>query len=278
MNYKIEDVARFYSELLGKNYYNINVNCNFNTNYDAVQGILIVARKPFSIPSIDSETLEINLEFYVDSTKEVDKLRVLEELSKILGYRTGKFQSNNKEFTFNNYLEFNRTVTAPVVDKGNYTQVILINGTCLITGKKGGLIGNSIRTSLIINPGNLTDEIEGEVAVLESSSGLVKETESPIMANEKFAKSFNKSQVYSYSYTILLLKDKISEKLFKAAKNIEPFEINERIDLKENYPAFVGDSFSSTKKCIITDIQLSANAGAFMSVIITLQDKLDLQG
>ena len=276
-NLRVEDLAVKFQDLLGENY-RVSVNCDINPSADKVQVVLYPSRKPYKIEGINSEVIEIYVELYMPVLIQETKEQILAQVNKALnGYRKGKIISNGEEFKFFSFLDFIRPLQAPVVDTGTMMQLIALTGSVLITGQNGALVGNEVETSFIFNPEKPEERLEGKVEVLSSSFSLVKEPESPQMASSKVAKAFNKTQVYSYSFTLLLLKDEIGERMLKGVRNILPFELNERVDIKEVYPPFKGvDNLEIENQCVITGCQMDRNAGAFTTVNFTFQDKLDL--
>ena len=96
------------------------------------------------------------------------------------------------------------------------------------------------------------------------------------MSNQTVAKAFNNAQAYTYSYTILMLKNRVCERLLKAIKNIEPFGLNEEIQIVETYPSFTSVNIEDRKSVVVTGASLDRQAGAFVSFTITFQDKLEI--
>lgn len=272
---KLEDLARAYEDLLGSEFA-VYVDSMVNVDEDKIPIVMYATRMPYKIPNIDTETLQMGFSAYISCENKEAYAEKITRISRLLGYNKGTLTSNGNTYTYYSFLDFSRPLTDPVVDSGEFMQSLVLSGTCLISGAQGALVGNDVKTELIFNPADEENRLEGQVEVLSASCALVKDTESPQMANAIIGKSFNKTQLYSYSYTLLVLKNTIGERLVKGARNILPFAINERIDLKETFPAFTGESFNTTNQCVFTGIQLDRNAGAFTTITITLQDKLEL--
>lgn len=272
---KLEDLARAYEDLLGSEFA-VYVDSMVNVDEDKIPIVMYATRMPYKIPNIDTETLQMGFSAYISCENKEAYAEKITRISRLLGYNKGTLTSNGNTYTYYSFLDFSRPLTDPVVDSGEFMQSLVLSGTCLISGAQGALVGNDVKTELIFNPADEENRLEGQVEVLSASCALVKDTESPQMANAIIGKSFNKTQLYSYSYTLLVLKNTIGERLVKGARNILPFSINERIDLKETFPAFTGESFNTTNQCVFTGIQLDRNAGAFTTITITLQDKLEL--
>lgn len=276
-SFRMEDLAQIYQNILGDNHYSIDVYSNLSIDGNVVQGIMKPYRRPFKLSSVKSETVELVFEFYISVRKRQNKLDELSTLSKICGLKKGAFTSNNKTFTYHSFLDFATPANTPVVDFGDYTQCLVITGTCLVSENTGGLmVSNEITTSLTFNP-DTTNEISGQVEVLNISFAESKQTESPVLANSNTAKSFNKAQNTSYTYTILVAKNAVCKRLVKAARKIEPFGLNEIVQVTDNFPAFDDDgAFSQTNNCIVVGCSLIGQAGAFATIDLTLQDAIDL--
>ncbi|MDD3862266.1 MAG: hypothetical protein PHV79_00205 [Clostridia bacterium] len=272
---KLEDLAKAYETLLGAEFA-VHVDSMVNVDENKIPIIMYATRMPYKIPNIDTETLQMGFSAYISCENKEAYAEKITRISRLLGYNKGTLSSNGNTYTYYSFLDFSRPLTDPVVDSGEFMQSLVLSGTCLISGAQGALVGNDVITELVFNPTNIETRLEGQVEVLTASCALVKDTESPQMANAVIGKSFNKTQLYSYSYQLLVLKNAIGERLLKGARNILPFGINERIDLKETFPAFTGESFNTTNQCVFTGIQLDRNAGAFTTATITLQDKLEL--
>lgn len=274
-SYKIEDLAKVYENILGSPYYSIDVYSNLKIDGAAIQGIIKPYRRPYKLSNIKAETVELIFEFYISVRKKQDKLDELSTLSKICGLRKGTFTSNGKSYTYHSFLDFASPANSPIADFGDYTQVVVITGTCLVSEADGGaLVSNEIKTKLTFNAG--TDkEISDFVEILNVQYGDTKQTESPILANQNTAKSFNRAQNSSFAYTILLQKNKVGKRLLKAARKIEPFALNEIVKVTDYYPAFDTDGpFSNSNNCIVAGCDFVGQAGAFATVTLTLQDAL----
>lgn len=276
-SFNMEDLAKVYQNILGDNHYSIDVYSNLKIDGNVVQGIMKPYRRPFKLQNINAETIEVTFEFYISVRKLQNKLDELATISKICGFRKGTFESNGKTYTYHSFLDFATPANAPITDFGDYTQVVVVTGTCLVAEPNGAMVSNDIKTFLTVNP-DTNEEIEGELEVLTYSFGVTKTPESPQMSNEIFAKTFNRSQSYTYSYSIIVLKNAICERLVKAAGNINPFELNEIVKIKNTFPAFTNASFEITNDCVVTNCSLTGQAGAFATIQLTLQDAIDIDG
>lgn len=277
-SYRIEDLAKVYENILGSPYYSIDVYSNLKIDGNAVQGILKPYRRPYKLSNIKAETVELIFEFYISVRKTQDKFDELSTLSKICGLQKGTFESNGKTYTYHSFLDFASPANSPIANFGDYTQVVVITGTCLVSEMDGGaLVSNEIKTKLTFNCGT-DNEIEDFIEVLSVQYGNTEQTESPILANSNTAKSFNRAQNSSFAYTILLQKNKIGKRLLKAARKIEPFELNEIVKVTDYYPAFDGDGpFNTFNDCVVVGCDFVGQAGAFATVTLTLQEALQFE-
>lgn len=272
---KLEDIANAYQGILG-NEFKVYVDSMLDVDETKIPIVMYATRMPYKLENIDTENLQIGFSAYVECGNIDCYLDIITKISKLLGFNKTSFESNNKIYKMYSFIDFSRPLTDPVVDSGKFMQSLTLSGSCLICGPSGAIIGNDIETYLIINPGDELKKIEGKVEVLTDITNIVYSPESPQLANEDVARAYNTSQVYSYTYTILILNDKIGERLLKAVKNYEPFELNERIDVKEVFPLMNGDSFEVTKRLCLTGLTLTRNAGAFMTMQLSMQDMLDI--
>lgn len=274
-SYRIEDLAKVYENILGSPYYSIDVYSNLKIDGNVVQGILKPYRRPYKLSNIKAETVELIFEFYISVRKTQDKFDELSTLSKICGLQKGTFESNGKTYTYHSFLDFASPANSPIANFGDYTQVVVITGTCLVSEVDGGaLVSNEIKTKLTFNCGT-DEEIEDYVEILNVQYGNTEQTESPILANSDTAKSFNRAQNSSFAYTILLQKNKVGKRLLKAARKIEPFELNEIIKVTDYYPAFDNDGpFNISNDCIVAGCDFAGQAGAFATITLTLQEAL----
>ena len=282
---KLEDLADTYSKIIG-NYIDIKLNVATDVDPYRPQGIMLATRQPYKISNIKAEQLQIALRFYVCCETSTEYNEAIKTLTQLLGLNKGKFTSNEKEFNYFSFLDLQQPLGDPEVNSGKFFQTLELIGTCLITQCKGGaFIGNEIKTTLYLDPKTIINEngesvtefsTIGEIPVVASSTAIVKEQESPQMSNSMVAQAINMAQVYTYSFTVLILKDAVGERLVKAIENILPIGLNEEIRIKKDYPAFTGEAFSSTKKVIMTSATMSENAGAFVVAELTFQDKLEI--
>lgn len=274
-SYNMEDLAKVFQNILGDNHYSIDVYSNLNIEGNVVQGLMKPYRRPFKLSNIKAETVELTFEFYISVRKLQAKLDELATISKICGFRKGTFTSKGKTFNYHSFLDFATPANAPVTDFGDYTQVVVVTGTCLVAEPNGAMVSNDIRTTLTINP-DTANELSGELEVLTYSFGPTNSPESPQMANSIVAQTFNKTQSYNYTYTILVLKNAISERLIKAARNIQPFGLNENVRIKDTFPAFTDEPFEVENNCVVVECAFVGQAGAFATIQLSLHDAISI--
>lgn len=273
---KLEDLAAEYQKKIGNRF---TIELNANTNIDGVRenAIMLATRQPYKISNIKAESLQIVLHFYTCCEYKEDYDTTIQTLSQLCGLVKGTFSSNGKTYRYFSFLDFTRPLSEPVVDTGKFYQTLELMGTCLVTQTEGGvLVGNEVETKIKLDIGKPT-EMEETIEVLATNTTLTKTQETPQMSNQTVAKAFNNAQAYTYSYTILMLKNKVCERLLKAIKNIEPFGLNEELQITETYPSFTGSAISDSKSVIMTGASLDRQAGAFVSFTITLQDRINIE-
>lgn len=274
-SFNMEDLAKVYQNILGDNHYSIDVYSNLKIDGNVVQGIMKPYRRPFKLQNINAETIEVTFEFYISVRKVQNKLDELATISKICGFRKGTFESNGKTYTYHSFLDFASPANSPIANFGDYTQVVVVTGTCLVAEPNGAMVSNDIRTTLTINP-DTANELSGELEVLTYSFGPTNSPESPQMANSIVAQTFNKTQSYNYTYTILVLKNAISERLIKAARNIQPFGLNENVRIKDTFPAFTDEPFEVENNCVVVECAFVGQAGAFATIQLSLHDAISI--
>lgn len=275
---RLEDLAAEYQKIIG-NRFNIELNANLEIDGERENGFMLATRQPYKISNVKAESLQIVLHFYTcceDLETYNDTIQILSQLA---GLNKGTFESNGKTYRYYSFLDFTRPLSEPIVDTGKFYQPLELAGTCLVTQTQGGvLIGNEVETKIRLDIGKPT-EFEAIIEVLATNTTLTKTQEAPQMANKIVAEAFNNTQAFTYSYTILMLKNKVCARLLKAIKNIEPFGLNEEIIITETYPEFVNGEgvIKDSKSLILTNATIDRNAGAFVSFNITLQDRLKIE-
>lgn len=273
---RLEDLAAEYQKIIG-NRFNIELNANLEIEGERENGFMLATRQPYKISNVKAESLQIVLHFYTcceDLETYNDTIQILSQLA---GLNKGTFESNGKTYRYYSFLDFTRPLSEPIVDTGKFYQPLELAGTCLVTQKEGGvLVGNEVETKIKLDIGKPT-EFEAIIEVLTTNTTLTKTQEAPQMANQIVAKSFNNTQAYTYSYTILMLKNKVCERLLKAIKNIEPFEVNEEIRITEIYPAFTDNEIRDEKSLVLTSASINRNAGAFVTFDLSFQDRLNIE-
>ena len=274
---RLEDLAAEYQRII-RDRFNIELNVNLEISETKENAFMLATRQPYKISNIKAESLQIVLRFYTICEDRDYYNNTIQLLSQLCGLNKGTFTSNNKTYRYYSFLDFTRPLSEPVVDTGKFYQTLELMGTCLVTQTQGGvLIGNEVETKIKVDIGKTTEQ-EGVIEVLSSNTTLTKTQESPQMSNEDVAKAFNNSQVYSYSYTILLLKNAICERLLKAVLKIQPFGLNEKVIITETYPPFTNNApIIDTKSLIVTGSTFDRQAGAFVSINLTLQDRIDIE-
>lgn len=270
---RLEDLAKEYQKIIG-NRFDIELNVNLNIDGDRENGVMLATRQPYKISNIKAESLQIVLRFYTCCEYKEDYDNTIQILSQLAGLNKGTFESNGKTYRYYSFLDFTRPLGDPVVDTGKFYQALELMGTCLVTQTQGGvLVGNEVETDIIFGK-DTENELRGKIEVLSASSNLVKTQEAPQMANSTIAKAFNNTQAYSYSYTILLMKNEICEKILKIIENIEPLEMNEKVIVIDHYPAFTTDKIDKERTVVMTGGSIDRNAGAFVTATLTFQDLL----
>ena len=273
---RLEDLAAEYQKIIG-NRFEIELNANLDIDGERENGFMLATRQPYKISNVKAESLQIVLHFYTcceDLETYNDTIQILSQLA---GLNKGTFESNGKTYRYYSFLDFTRPLSEPIVDTGKFYQPLELAGTCLVTQTQGGvLIGNEVETKIRLDIGKAT-EFEAIIEVLSSNATLTKTQEAPQMANQIIAKTFNNTQAYTYSYSILMLKNKVCERLIKAIKNIEPFAVNEEIQITETYPAFTESEIVDKKSLVLTSASINRNAGAFVTFDLSFQDRLNIE-
>lgn len=272
---RLEDLANVYAGIIN-NYFDVCVNAVTRVDPLKPCGLMLATRQPYKISNIKAESIQVALRFYVECEDESKYNDTIATLNQLVGYNKGVFKSNEKDFKYFSYLDFAKPLSEPEVNSGKFYQTVELMGTCLITQQAGGvLVSNEVETEICFKP-DTDNELSGKIEVLSSTSALVKAQESPQMANAVVGKTINTTQLFSYSYTILVLKNAISERIIKALTNVEPLGVNEKIKITDKYPAFTDKPFSVERNVVLTGGQINLNAGAFANAQITLQDRLDI--
>lgn len=272
---RLEDLANVYAGIIN-NYFDVCVNAVTRVDPLKPCGLMLATRQPYKISNIKAESIQVALRFYVECEDESKYNDTIATLNQLVGYNKGVFKSNEKDFKYFSYLDFAKPLSEPEVNSGKFYQTVELMGTCLITQQAGGvLVSNEVETEICFKP-DTDNELSGKIEVLSSTSALVKAQESPQMANAVVGKTINTTQLFSYSYTILVLKNAISERIIKALTNVEPLGVNEKIKITDKYPAFTDKAFSVERNVVLTGGQINLNAGAFANAQITLQDRLDI--
>ena len=272
---RLEDLANVYAGIIN-NYFDVCVNAVTRVDPLKPCGLMLATRQPYKISNIKAESIQVALRFYVECEDESKYNDTIATLNQLVGYNKGVFKSNEKDFKYFSYLDFAKPLSEPEVNSGKFYQTVELMGSCLITQQAGGvLVSNEVETEICFKP-DTDDELSGKIEVLSSTSALVKAQESPQMANAVVGKTINTTQLFSYSYTILVLKNAISERIIKALTNVEPLGVNEKIKITDKYPAFTDKPFSVERNVVLTGGQINLNAGAFANAQITLQDRLDI--
>lgn len=275
-SFNMEDLAKVYEQILSDKHFNVDVYSNLSNNDNYVQGIMKPYRRPFKLKNIKAETVELTFEFFIKITKKQDKLDELKTISKICGYLTKEFASNGKNYKIHSFLDFANPPSSPVIGMGEFTQCIVVTGTCLVSEPSGALVSNELKTEITFNKG-LENQINGFVEVLAHGFGPTTTPESTHMLNNDIASSYNKNQVYTFTYSILVLKNKVCERLVKAARQIQPLKLNESIFVKDYFPAFDNEPFEIENECIAVGCSFSGVAGAFATIELVLHNKLNLE-
>ena len=272
---RLEDLANVYAGIIN-NYFDVCVNAVTRVDPLKPCGLMLATRQPYKISNIKAESIQVALRFYVECEDESKYNDTIATLNQLVGYNKGVFKSNEKDFKYFSYLDFAKPLSEPEVNSGKFYQTVELMGSCLITQQAGGvLVSNEVETEICFKP-DTDNELSGKIEVLSSTSALVKAQESPQMANAVVGKTINTTQLFSYSYTILVLKNAISERIIKALTNVEPLGVNEKIKITDKYPAFTDKPFSVERNVVLTGGQINLNAGAFANAQITLQDRLDI--
>lgn len=276
---KMEDLAAAYSALIG-NRYNLSVDFNLKAKSQKEMAFMRATRQPYKISNIKAESMQIVMRFYIDCESKEKYLDDIQIITQLCGMNKMLFESNSLQYKAYSFLDFAEPLNDPVIDCGRWHTTVELRGTILVTQLEGGvLIGNEVETKIRVDIGKQT-EMEAPIEVLATNTTLIKTQETPQMSNAIVAKGYNQTQAYSYSYTCLMLKNAICLRLLKAIKNIQPFGLNEEIQIMETYPEFVknGGQIVDVKSLNLTGSSIDRQAGAFVTFNMTFQDRLALEG
>lgn len=171
---------------------------------------LQVTREPFAIDGINSETLNVNLNFraYADTRREKARNKVLSDIKdKLLGTknfnietytREGDIVQPNKVFRCMSFLQIGQP--SPFEnDYGEYMINYTVSGTMLVSLADGGAVmSNDIITSLTIGT------IKGDLVTLSVETSSDVNTESLFVSNKAIIKPMPMHAASSWSITGLL--------------------------------------------------------------------------
>ncbi|MGN1221884.1 MAG: hypothetical protein ACI4TT_01455, partial [Christensenellales bacterium] len=65
-------------------------------------------------------------------------------------------------------------------------------------------------------------------------------------------------------------------RLIKAARNIQPFGLNEIVKINDTFPAFSDEQFEAANNCIVVGCSFIGQAGAFATIQLSLQDAISI--
>ena len=231
-----EDLAAEYQRIIG-NRSVIHLNAAVDVEEEREQGYIIATRQPYKIPNIKAESITITLRFYVECEYREEYNDAIRTLTTLIGFRRGQLSSNDRNFRYFSFLDFAAPLDEPAVDEGVFRQSLEMRGTVLVTQIDGGaIVGNEVETIFCYNENG--NNVYGDLMVLSEVTTLEKTTEAPQMSNKATAEAFNNTQFYTTTYTILLIRDKISERLYKALRGISPFGLNEAVGIISRSPEF----------------------------------------
>jgi|GEM_PF-4293892 len=233
---RLEDLAAEYQRIIG-NRCVIHLNAAVDIEEEREQGYIVATRQPYKIPKIKSESLQIAIRFYVACEVREDYNDAINALTNLIGYRSGRITSKDRLFKYFSFLDFAAPLNEPVIDEGQFKQVLEMRGTCLVTQTDGGaIVGNDAEFYFGYTENGV--ECWGEIAVLSKVTNLGKATEAPQLSDSITAKAINSTQFYTHSITFLILRNSICERLFKALDGIKPFGLNEEVKLFSKYSEF----------------------------------------
>lgn len=269
----LEDLAKGYQSLLD-NRLVVVIDQQIDTKETRIPVVMHATRRPYKIEDIDSEAIEISFGSYICCDQNVYQENI-NLLSKLLGYKKFTFESKGRTYKAFSFLDFDRPFGDPVVDSGKFMRTITLTGSVMISGQTGALLSNEIETYITFNK-DKPNELTGKLEVLQAVDTLTTVPETAQMSNEITGKSFNSTQAQTKEYSVLLLNDEISKRLYKAVKGIEPFELNEKICVEE-FLTILGDRLSSNKDCVLNSLQLERSAGSFLVLKITLNERMRIE-
>lgn len=274
----IEDIAKVYGDLLGHNYC-ADVNSNFNFTGKKIQVCIYPTRTPYKVRNINSEVIQIAIEIYMPVTYTAQRDAILNHINKsINGLQEGEFESNGDTWSYCSTLDFTRPLMAPMVDSGQFMQLVSLQGQILVSASDGAMLLNDIKHELTIDEVDENGVITttyGELKVLEDDTSSQNEPEATLMCNEAFASAYNKTQSSSMSINILLMNDNLCKRLVKAIERIEPFDKNQIFKLDTTYKKW---DLKSSQEYILTSAVRSGRAGAFSVISLTFMHASSIIG
>lgn len=260
---RIEDLATMYNELLGDSYFDLAVNTNIDYMQSKTQAVIYATRRPFAIPNLDAETIELAFEFYINVDNPNTMYDMLNAINNINGLKEGSFDSNDNTYTYTSFLTFPRPLSAPQADTGSLMQVVQLTGTVFISNSISGIkMGNDVRTYLTI------DETREEVFVSSSNIANTRESDAPTKLNQNQAQTKAKTQSVIRTLNIYDMRSTFCDNLEKIIEASDSGELNLPVTLERVYP-----THTVTVESVITSGTIVENKGAFMTINLTLQKR-----
>ena len=259
----IEDIAKEYERLLGHNF-DVKINTNLDYTNNKIQTCVYPTRRPYKVKDINSEVIEIYIEIYLPVTYVAQKDAWLNHINKAInGLVEGEFDSNGDTWSYCSTLDFTRPLMSPMVDSGQFMQLVSLQGQMLVSASDGAMLLNDVNYVLSVDEveenGTITTT-SGELKLLETNTNSTNEPESTLMCNEVFAGAYNRTQSSVLNLSCLVMNDRISRRFVQAIERIKPFEKNQIFNLSKVYKKW---KLATNQKYILTDVTISGRAGAF---------------
>jgi len=263
--FRYEDLARAYQDRLGIRYrIKILSDIDFENEESIIQGVMYADETQFSIDINTIYSLGIYIEFEIPIEQEFTKHDITLALRSICGKLSGVISSNNKEYTYDSFLNMRRPITAPTVQNGEYVQVLSVEGTCFVSAVDGGaMMSNEIITNITING------VTGRVQTVAGTVSNIRDVESPTKFNNNESTAIVKTQGVGRNVKILSMRDRVCEEIQRAIENINSeTELNVPVIIERIYP-----SFKSRIDCVLAAGSIIENPGAFLILDLNLQKR-----
>lgn len=218
----LEYIAKLFNEYLGNDFI-VRVDSSTDIIPNKTMCTIQADRVPFSVSSIESETLDIALTAYLNVDTEIIKNKQLKRLNDLIGTHEGVIEvvdnGETMRYRYHVFINGNKPITDPAFDMGMDCASYQLTGTMLISAEVGGgVMSNDLEVRMSLSP--ITEDNTGEplaVILLDIEPNTMLENR--YKSNHLALRPIIKANAKTYTMQVIMIGHSIEQAILDELEN-----------------------------------------------------------